>query len=164
MLQESRDLLATLERLTHDLVHAVNGAPPEALDWTPCQDTNSAAAILTHSFGAARHWLVAYVGGTPSERDREAEFHALHEDLGDLQGRADRWIAEAGAVLNRLTTEELDAPCDIPASQRQSYGDLTNRGAILHVIEHLGTHAGHLDLTLQLWRAQMAPHLGLRPA
>lgn len=162
MIQEARDLLTTLERLTHDLVNGIDGAPAEALDWTPCGDTNSAAAILTHSFGAAQHWLVAYVGKTARERDREAEFQASREDLGDLNGRAERWLADARRVLDSLTTDDLDSPCDLPASQSQSYGDLTNRGAILHVIEHLGTHAGHLELTLQLWRAQMAPNLGLR--
>ena len=162
MLQESRDLLTTLERLTHDLLHGIDGAPPEALDWTPCADGNSAAAILTHSFGAARHWLVAYVGKIATERDREAEFHATREQLGDLNARAERWLADARKVLDPLTTADLDARCAIPASAAQTYGDVTNRGAILHVIEHLGTHVGHLEITLQLWRAQMAPHLGLR--
>ena len=162
MIQESRDLLATLERLTHDLVHEIDGAPPEALDWSPCADANSAAAILTHSFGAARHWLVAYVGKIASERDREAEFHATREQLGDPNLRAERWLADARAALDPLTTADLDAPCAMPASARQGYGDLTNRAAVLHVIEHLGTHIGHLQLTMQVWRAQMAPHLGLR--
>lgn len=153
MIQETRDLLETLERLTGDLVRAVTEAGSGALDWRPdSPETNSPAAIATHALGASRHWVVVIVGGDTDDRDREEEFRAEARDVGDLQTRAQQWLADARRILEPMTVADLDGPCRKPVV-RDWMASLSARGAVLHVIEHLGMHIGHLELTIQLWRA-----------
>ncbi len=154
MIQEAQDLLGTLERLTGDLVRAVTEAGADALGWRPdSPETNSPAAIATHALGASRHWLVSIVGGESDDRDRDAEFRAEARDIGDIQERATQWLADARRILERMGTADLDGPCRLPVL-RTWMSSLTARGAVLHAIEHLGMHIGHLELTLQLWQAQ----------
>jgi len=156
MTQETRDLLATLERLTNQLVRGVVSAPAEALDWAPAGQTNSVAAIATHALGASNHWLVSIIGGEDDGRDREAEFRALRADLGNVEQRSRSWLADARRILEPMSTNDLDQPCKRPSSSEGWMASLTARGAVLHVIEHVGMHIGHLELTLQLWDAQQA--------
>lgn len=156
MTQESQDMLATLERLTDQLVRAMTAAPPQSLDWKPGPETNSAAAIATHALGASRHWLVSIIAGESSDRVREAEFLASGSEVSDLQDRAQRWLADARRILEPMSSADLDRPCRRPSSSESWMTSLTARGAVLHVIEHIGMHVGHLELTLQLWQAQAA--------
>lgn len=156
MIQETQDMLATLERLTDQLVRAMTAAPLGALDWRPGPDTSSAAILATHALGASRHWLVSIVAGESSGRVREVEFRAAGPDVGDVQERAERWLADARRVLEPMSSADLDAPCRLPSSSEAWMQSLTCRGAVLHVVEHLGMHIGHLELTLQLWQAQTA--------
>jgi hypothetical protein len=152
--QETQDILTTLERLTGDLVRAVTEAGDQALDWRPeAPETNSPAAIATHALGASRHWLAVIVAGESDDRDRDAEFRVSSISVASLTVQADEWLQTARRVLNSLSQADLDGPCRKPV-ERDWMSSLTARGAILHVFEHLGMHIGHLELTLQLWRAQ----------
>jgi uncharacterized damage-inducible protein DinB len=156
MTQETRDLLATLDRLTAQLVRGVTSTPVEALDWAPGPETNSVAVLATHALGASNHWLVSIIGGVDDGRDREAEFRALRADLGNVQARAQAWLADARRILEPMTAADLDQPCRRPSTSEGWMAALTARGAVLHVVEHMGMHIGHLELTLQLWQAQHA--------
>ena len=163
MIQETQDLFTTLERLTGQIVDIISGAPLGFLDWRPGPETNSAAAIVTHTLGASRHWLVAIVAGGQSDRNRDAEFQAEAAQIGAVERRAQQWLADARQVLDSLSVEQLDqrsqrvrATTFASAAEREA---MTARGAILHVIEHLGTHIGHLELTVQLY-AQLEPKAG----
>jgi hypothetical protein len=156
MIQECSDMLATLERLTNQLVRGVVSAPPEALDWAPGPETNSAAVLVTHALGASDHWLVSIIGGEDDGRDREKEFRALRAQLGDVPARAAVWLSDARRILEPMTTGDLDQPCRRPSTSEGWMASLTVRGAVLHVIEHLGMHIGHLELTVQLWKARQA--------
>jgi len=156
MIQETRDLLATLERLTNQLVQGVTSAPAEALDWAPAPQTNSVAVLATHALGANNHWLVSIIGGEDDGRDREAEFRALRADLGNVEERARAWLADARRILEPMSAADLDQPCRRPSPSEGWMAHLTARGAILHVVEHIGMHIGHMELTLQLWQAKQA--------
>jgi uncharacterized damage-inducible protein DinB len=156
MIQETQDLLSTLERLTNQLVKAMTSAPLGALDWRPGPETSSAAVLFTHTLGASRPWLVSIVAGETSDRVREREFEAVGPEVGDARERADRWLADARRILEPMSTADLDRPCRLPSSSEPWMETLTARGAVLHVVEHIGMHIAHLELTLQLWHALQA--------
>jgi hypothetical protein len=157
MAQEGQDFLATFERLTEHLMENLRRVPAESLDWRPGPDTNSMWAIGTHAISACRHWLVAVVAREPNPRDRESEFRSTAVELAQLEEFAERWLGDARRILPNMSTAEFDAPCNLAATTGITFRTsepLTCRAALLHAVDHIGIHIGHVELTAQLWRLQ----------
>lgn len=150
--QEADELLVTLERQTERLLRLFEDLPTEARDWRPLEGANSSAALVTHTLGASRYWLCAVAGAEGSDRDRAAEFRAVGVELGDVRARAARWLTDARRILGPMRSADLDGARELPPGAGPRLPGLTARGAVLHVIDHIGTHIGHLELTAQLWR------------
>jgi uncharacterized damage-inducible protein DinB len=145
----------------NDLREAVDGLPGEALDWKPAgADTNSIAVLVTHVLHSTRSWLSVAVGAPLPDRDRDSEFRMKSHDpvaLADFMHDFSRQIVAlldgAGEVdwsatrqthaRPASTARPGDAPEKVPASW-----------AVLHAIEHLREHVGHVGLTRQLWEAR----------
>jgi hypothetical protein len=158
MIGESRDFLAKLDEMTGQVVRLVSTAPAAALEWRPGSETNAAPAIVTHALGATRHWIVAIIGGRSSDRVREQEFRAAAGEVADLEERVRHMLAEAREVMEPMSTADFDATCQASRMTGSAFAvdnpNMSVRSAALHVIEHLGTHIGHLELTLQLFQQQ----------
>ena len=156
MIGETRDFLAKIDEMTGHVMRLISAAPAGALDWQPGPDTNAVPAIATHALGATRHWIVAIIGGRSSDRVREAEFRAVPGDVADLRERVQRLLLEAQEVMEPMSTADFDATCQASRMTGSAFAvenpNMSVRSAALHVIEHLGTHIGHLELTLQLFR------------
>jgi uncharacterized damage-inducible protein DinB len=111
----------------------------------PVEGANSVFAIVTHCLGVADFWLDHVLLGHPTERDRPAEFVATG-DLATLEG-------DVAAFLDRLpdlmaAVAELDAP-RLPYRDDEPWVE-TVEGVLLHVVEELSQHLGHVDLTVDL--------------
>jgi len=157
VVQEGQDFLATFERLTEHLMESVRAAPAESLDWRPAKDANSIWAIATHALSACRHWLVAVVAREPNPRDRESEFRSSGRDIGQLEALAERWLEDARRLLPAMSTADFDAPADLSVTTGIAFPTstpLTCRGGLLHAVDHIGIHIGHVELTLQLLQAE----------
>jgi hypothetical protein len=156
MIGESRDFLAKLDEMTGQVVRLMTAAPAAALDWQPGPDTNAAPAIVTHALGATRHWIIAIIGGRSSDRVREAEFRAGSGNMKDLRERVQQLLIEAREVMEPMSTADFDATCQAARMTGSAFAaenpNMSVRSAALHVVEHLGTHIGHLELTLQLFQ------------
>lgn len=138
-----------------DLRDAIDGLPGEALDWKPAgADTNSIAVLVTHVLHSTRSWMSVAVGAELPERDRDSEFAVKSDDakaLGDFMHDFSRQIMgllegvdEVDWTATRKThARPGDAPEEVPASW-----------ALLHAIQHLREHIGHVGLTRQLWEAR----------
>jgi DinB superfamily len=164
---EGVDRLATFERLTQQLMDEVLAVPADALDWKPGPDTNSIWAISIHALSACRHWLVAVVAREPNPRDRESEFRATGSDNEELIQAGKRWIADARRLLPGMDGAYLEAPCDLMRTTGIMFpttDTISNRMALLHSLEHLGIHVGHVQLTAQLWRLQAGVGQKVRPS
>jgi hypothetical protein len=104
---------------------------------------NSVYALITHCVGVTDFWLDHVVLGNETARDRDAEFTAVGT-LGDLEDVVD-------ALRDRLPgLTVLVAAAEEPADDE--YADLAQwpwsvDTIVLHVIEELFQHAGHVDLT-----------------
>lgn len=143
------------ERLGH--LHAVidrslSGLPDEALDWAPGEDMNSLAVLLAHTLGAERYWVGDVAGQAPSGRDRDAEFRTRGVGVVAFMARAGEVLAHSQAVIARLSASEL-------AEQRVAplFGQhVTVAWALFHALEHTALHAGHMEITRQLWEQRRA--------
>ena len=147
-------------RLITWYTEALDPLPPEAFSWRPPvvegMEANSLAAICVHAIASAEWWVLSCVGSGSLERDRTAEF-AADVSWQELRPRFQRWLAEADALLVGMTSEQFAAISRHPA------GDRMNRRCLTHTVEHLGLHLGHVEITIDWWRAVHPTDGGGRP-
>jgi hypothetical protein len=138
----------SIETLVNDILATLDGLSDEAANWRPQADpTNSMYVITAHIIGSTGRWLKKNVAGLEDNSDREAEFRSSGP-IAPLADRLKTATAEARALLMAIPAEDFGAPRRILLGGREAEWPV--RQCVLHVIEHLGTHLGHLQLTRQL--------------
>ena len=157
-IQQYSDLLNALLSKTGKHVEE---AATEALNWRPpAEGANSAAVISVHMCGVVHGWTLRGLAGEKRERDRPSEFRAVVDDEGYVEfwGKRIRLVsliadtvADVNQVFGGMSPEDLDESFDAPDSETR-----TKRYAIIHTIDELAQHVGHLELTLQMWSSQQA--------
>ena len=111
-------------------------------------DTNSVGVLVAHTAGAESFWIHQVVGGIDVGRDRDAEFATKDSSSAALQallsrtGDTTRKVLSGGPDLDKVV---VPRPGESPSSLRYS---------VVHMIEHMGQHLGHLGLTKQLYAAR----------
>jgi uncharacterized protein DUF664 len=132
------------------LLHTLEGLDEEAVNWKPAAPSaNSLLVLVTHALASAEDHVVRRAGGKPVVRSRDAEF-AAKGDASHLAARASevkRRIDEALAGLEGRLDEEREP------SLETWPGPWTVRVALLHSIAHTAEHAGHAELTRDLYVA-----------
>ena len=142
-----KDYFGLLESCHNDIHKALNGLPPEALDWVPGKDTNSISVLVFHLTGAERFWIGDVALQESSDRNRDAEFKISGVDAGTLKQRLDDTLSYARTALERFTLQDLESPRRSPKTDRE----FTVGWALLHALEHATEHKGQIQLTRQLW-------------
>lgn len=142
MLPEAKNYLDSLNQARANMLKAIEGLTPDALNWAPLSDdTNSLIVLAVHSLGAERKWIHQLVGQRTVERDRAAEFRVRAENVSMLNAQYAAVALETENILAALTEKEMSA-------EREKY---SVRYCILHIIEHYNEHVGQMTLTRQLW-------------
>lgn len=150
-MNEGAAFAGCLEQLINNLMEEVRAFPDDGLAWQPpAPDTNCAAVIAKHSLEFARQWVWGIAGGQEVVRDRPAEFASPHP-RAEIEQLAAALLAGARPILERLTPAELDEVRPMPPRIPGEAQPL--RGHLLHAVEHLGTHLGHIQLTRQWYEA-----------
>jgi uncharacterized damage-inducible protein DinB len=135
-------------QIGHEDIHkALEGLPPEALDWMPGPDTSTISVLIFHLTGAERYWIGDIAAQDPSHRDRDAEFKVHDVGIEALKKRLDDSLAYARKTLENFTLQDLEAPRTVPRDNSKT----TVAGALLHALEHMTLHLGHIQITRQLW-------------
>lgn len=127
-----RQMLGVADRLGDDLVNERPLGP----------QTNAVAALIIHCCEVSEFWLGHVALGRPSDRDRESEFSrtATVEELHQLVCRT---VATTVADLQRLESGEGQ---DDGGRQFLHGGDTSDASVVLHVLEELYQHLGHMEL------------------
>lgn len=111
---------------------------------------NSAYQLVFHCCGMLEWWTRESILGRPVQRDRAAEFAATGT-VASLQARVRQVIDQLAEDLPQI---DLDAPLRGPYAD---YGGTaiaaSARGALLHVLEELAQHHGHLEITRDVVQA-----------
>jgi hypothetical protein len=140
------DLGDRFHELHTNLINTIKDLPAEGLDWVAGPDINSIDVLVVHLTGAERY-LIGVALDEPPERDRDAEFKTHSISVEELRKRlegADEYILQG---LKRLSLQDLAGVHISPRSQKQ----VTAGWCILHALEHTALHAGHAQITRQLW-------------
>ncbi|MBN2623767.1 MAG: DinB family protein [Acidimicrobiales bacterium] len=111
--------------------------------------TNAVAALVVHCCAVAEFWLGHVALGHPSDRDRDSEFSRT-ATLADLHVLVDHTIERVVEHLGRL---EAGDGTDEGGRQFLLDGDTSDASVVLHVVEELYQHLGHMELTADALRA-----------
>jgi len=141
------ELLNILQTCHNDILKALDGLPPAALNWVPGPDMNSISILVYHLTGAERYWIGDVVAQETSNRDRNAEFKV--ENLGPevLEKRLTESLEYARETVDNLILQDLGKPRVSPRDERT----FTVAWALLHALEHSILHLGHIQISRQLW-------------
>jgi hypothetical protein len=106
--------------------------------------TNSGAVLIVHACAAATYWLEHVGLGSPVERDRDREF-ATTATVDELRAL----LATTSDRLTSLAVEFDTGPTSTDHEWRLTLngGDVSDGSLVLHVLEELFQHLGHLELT-----------------
>lgn len=141
------DYLERLLDLHEDIRKGIAGLPQEALDWILLNEANSMCAIVTHVAGSTRFWIGDVAMQEPSGRDRDAEFRAKGLNEAQLLEKLAANEVYARQALERLTLDDLAQARPHPTNNRT----FTVGWALLHALEHIGIHVGHIQIQRQMW-------------
>lgn len=134
-----------LRQAVTGMVEALDRFDDESVNQRPHGDrTNSAAGLIVHACAAATYWFEHVGLGRPVDRDRDSEFEAtatVEELRGLLATTADRLAALALDLDTGPTAPEHEWRLTLHG------GDVSDGSLVLHVLEELFQHLGHLELT-----------------
>lgn len=141
------DFLRLLEEKHVDFRAALAGLPPEAMNWLPGAGMNPLAVLAVHTAGAERFWIGDIAMQEPLPRDRPGEFATRDLSSEQALARLESSLDYARSSCARLSVSVLSEPRVDPRNGRS----MTAGWALLHALEHTAMHAGHAQLTRQLW-------------
>jgi len=105
-------------------------------------DTNAVAGLIVHCCGVSEFWLGHVALARPTERVRDDEFArtATVAELHELVARAcDQTVADIRSLDAGLGQDE-------GGRQFLEEGDGSDAAVILHVLEELYQHLGHMEI------------------
>ena len=121
----------------------VDRVEDDALNERPFgDDTNSIAALVVHSTAVSDYWMGHIALGRPSDRERDSEFGA-RADRAELHRLLDQATVQFDADIAELA-ERGGEPHELRAFLDADQGDLS---LVIHVLEELYQHLGHMDVT-----------------
>jgi hypothetical protein len=150
LLTSARNILRTAR---DDIRTATDGLPLEALNWRPAGDeTNSIAVLANHVLSSTITWLTVAVDEPLPERDRPSEFEFAADSPEAFAAMVDERFERCLALTSK------DRSIDWSAIRKHwdatSGVEVLAAWALVHALEHLGEHVGHITLTRQLWDAR----------
>jgi len=148
------DVLYYVDRAVDAMVEIVLSLGDEVANEKPAlPGANSPFVILNHCVGLMEFWGGEKIAGRTVVRDRAAEFTATGS-VEELATRAAEQKERFAADLERL--DSLATPQG-PAKPEDAELPLgrTQGGVVLHVVEEVFQHLGHMEITRDLLLAVM---------
>jgi hypothetical protein len=138
-----------LERHLGPMVAIAGELGDDLVNVTPdLPGANSGYVIVWHSAAVVQWWTRHVILGQEHPRDRESEFSAAG-DVASLTARVDE--VRRGLLEDLPKMQLAAAPASDPGP---GWGDAPIRrsvgGVLLHLVEELAQHHGHLQLTRDL--------------
>ena len=115
--------------------------------------TNSVAVLVVHACAAARYWIEHVGAGRPTARVRDDEFTAVAgvEELHAIVDAAHADVRSAVIAMADRTGEP-----DLVGRPELYGGDRSDGALVLHALEELLQHLGHVEATIDALEAGAA--------
>jgi hypothetical protein len=112
-------------------------------------ETNAVAALIVHCCAVTEFWIGHVALGRPTSRNREAEFSTT-ATVSELHAMVDATVAQAADDL--AAVDEGRVQPDRTGRQFLEGGDESDGAILLHVLEELYQHLGHMELAADALR------------
>jgi len=106
-------------------------------------DTNAVAALVVHCCAVTEFWIGHVALGRPSDRHRESEFSST-ATVAELHAMVEKTLVQVGEDLAAI--DEGRVQSDRTARQFLEGGDESDGAIVLHALEELYQHLGHMEL------------------
>lgn len=144
------DYLERLAMLHAEMAKALTGLPQAALDWSLGPELNSLAVLAAHVAGSETFWIGDVIVRRTTTRVRDHEFQTTAVSADDLKARLAHALADSRQAVAQLTLDNL---AELRASPRD--GEVHSVAwCLLHALEHVAIHVGHMQLARQWWEEQ----------
>lgn len=137
-------LVESFDELHDRLRKAVDGLDDAAVDRDVGPETNSLAVLVTHACASELDWLHV-AAGRVMERDRPAEFATKGKTAREIARAIDRAAAGMPELVRAAVAGGLGT-----ARRPRAGAERTAAWCVLHALDHLAEHVGHVELTRQL--------------
>lgn len=106
-------------------------------------DTNAVAALVVHCCAVTEFWIGHVALGRPTSRDRESEFSTT-ATVAELHALIESTLAQVTEDLAAIDAGRVQP--DRTGRQFLEGGDQSDGAIVLHVLEELYQHLGHMEL------------------
>ena len=106
-------------------------------------DTNAVAALIVHCCAVTEFWIGHVALGRPTSRDRESEFSTT-ATVSELHAIVAETLAQVAEDLTAIDEGRVQA--DRTGRQFLEGGDESDGAIVLHVLEEIYQHLGHMEL------------------
>lgn len=141
------DYLERLEMLHAEMDRALTGLPQAALDWSLGPEINSLAVLTAHVAGSEMFWIGDVIIRRATTRVRATEFATTAVTADELKARLAEALADSRNAIAQLTLANLEEQRPSPRDQEV----YTVSWCLLHALEHVAMHVGHMQVARQLW-------------
>ncbi len=108
----------------------------------PVPETNSLHILAIHTMGNVNEAVFEVLGGTPVNRDRDAEFAVTGSSAEEIRAKWDELRPRLYSAIENMSDAEMAAEYD---GHRR--GRMTGRQILLYTANHASEHVGHAELT-----------------
>ena len=151
---EDTDVLAFVNLALDRMMSKAVSLGPRVSDRPHLDGANSVFSLVVHCVAVTEWWFDHVILGQPTSRERDAEFDASGS-VTDLELLVARFRSELPGLVEQVAR---------PPQPRSGYLESatasirawpwTTASIVLHVIEELFQHAGHVDITADLLAGQ----------
>lgn len=144
------DYLDRLIAFHEQMKNYIVDLPDEAADWVPGEEMNSVAVLVVHTMGSEAYWVGQLSAGVNANRVRATEFETRGLSIAELVTIIDKAVENVKTWVATLTIDDLSRMVlSSMMDQEVSVG-----WALLHALDHIAQHTGHMGITRQLWDRQ----------
>jgi Protein of unknown function (DUF664) len=119
------------------------GAGARARESDQWPQTNAVAALIVHCSGVTEFWIGHVALGRPTRRNRESEFSTT-ATLAELRTIVDSTLSRVHEDLDAIDAGKTHP--DKTGRQFLLSGDESDGAIMLHVLEELYQHLGHMEI------------------
>lgn len=145
------DYLERLAMLHGEMDKVLTGLPQAALEWSLGPEINSLAVLAAHVAGSEMFWIGDVIVRRTTMRVRDHEFQTTAVSTADLKARLAHALADSRQAVGQLTLADLAEQRSSPRGDGQVY---SVAWCLLHALEHVAIHVGHMQLARQWWEEQ----------